>query len=124
MPPLASIVDMPAMRSMAHLPPPLNAQPLPPAIITEKGESLDEFAERSSPDFITSLQVCSASYSAKHASSGTTSMKRLQFSAPAKCTCAMYHFQIPPQQRTISVTVVELWLWLLLCLQISIEGRS
>ena len=39
------------------LPEPLCQWPLPPLIVTEKGESLDEFAARSAPDFFTSLQV-------------------------------------------------------------------
>lgn len=39
------------------LPEPLCRWPLPPVIVMEKGESLDEFIARSAPDFFTSLQV-------------------------------------------------------------------
>jgi hypothetical protein len=41
----------------ANLPAPLCNFALPPVIITEKGESLDEFIARSAPDFFTALQV-------------------------------------------------------------------
>jgi hypothetical protein len=34
----------------ARMPPPLNTRPLPPATVTEKGESLDEFIMRAAPE--------------------------------------------------------------------------
>ena len=59
MPPVMRIESDPHTLSCATrgLPEPLNMWPLPPLIVTEKGESLDEFAARSAPDFFTSLQV-------------------------------------------------------------------
>ena len=59
MPPVMRIESDPHTLSCATrgLPEPLNTWPLPPLIVTEKGESLDEFAARSAPDFFTSLQV-------------------------------------------------------------------
>ena len=59
MPPVMKIESDPDTLSGATrgLPEPLCEWPLPPLIVTEKGESLDEFAARSAPDFFTSLQV-------------------------------------------------------------------
>lgn len=59
MPPVAMIQDDPDMLAgvTVGMPPPLNEWPLPPVIVTEKGESLDEFVARSAPDFFTALQV-------------------------------------------------------------------
>ena len=59
MPPVARIesdADV-LLRAVENLPQPLCKWPLPPLIVTEKGESLDLFAARSAPDFFTSLQV-------------------------------------------------------------------
>lgn len=60
MPPVSKIESDPdaLLRPVEGLPEPLNQWPLPPMIVTEKGESLDSFAARSAPDFFTSLQVC------------------------------------------------------------------
>lgn len=59
MPPVARVEGDPAvlLRPVEGLPAPLCDSPLPPFIVTEKGESLDLFAARSAPDFFTSLQV-------------------------------------------------------------------
>lgn len=57
MPPVFSIIEEPNALSTAHFPPPLNMAPLPPMIITEKGESLHEFIQRRHPDFFTAIQV-------------------------------------------------------------------
>lgn len=59
MPPVARIESDPDVlqRAVELLPSPLGDWPLPPCIVTEKGESLDLFAARSAPDFFTSLQV-------------------------------------------------------------------
>ena len=63
MPPVLLIQDDPAAlaAATATMPSPLCDWPLPPVIITEKGESLDEFVARSTPDFFTALQVCAGS---------------------------------------------------------------
>lgn len=60
MPPVMRIEANPHTLAAAteDLPEPLCRWPLPPFIVTEKGESLEEFAARSAPDFFTSLQVC------------------------------------------------------------------
>lgn len=60
MPPVATIADDSSelLAATAHMPAPLNERPLPLAIVTEKGESLDEFVARSAPDRFTALQVC------------------------------------------------------------------
>ena len=59
MPPVALIQsDAQALQAAVEgLPEPLCRWQLPPLIVMEKGESLDEFAQRSAPDFFTSLQV-------------------------------------------------------------------
>ena len=57
MPPATAIIYNERRRSMAALPPPLSLRPLPPMMIVEKGESLDEFARRKAPDRITAVQV-------------------------------------------------------------------
>jgi hypothetical protein len=57
MPPVFKIEELLAERSTDSFPPPLNMAPLPPMIITEKGESLDEFCARRYPDFFTSVQA-------------------------------------------------------------------
>ena len=57
MPPVFKIDKSPEARSTTDLPPPLNQSPLPPMMVVEKGESLDEFVARREPDFFTSLQV-------------------------------------------------------------------
>ena len=59
MPPVATIEDDSAelAAATAHMPTPLCDHPLPPAIVTEKGESLDEFVARSAPDRFTALQA-------------------------------------------------------------------
>ena len=58
MPPVFKIEESLTERSTAAFPPPLNCAPLPPMIVTERGESLDEFCARSEPDFVTVVQVC------------------------------------------------------------------
>ena len=59
MPPVALIQsdEQPLQAAVEGLPNPLCRWRLPPCIVMEKGESLDEFAQRSAPDFFTSLQV-------------------------------------------------------------------
>jgi hypothetical protein len=57
MPPVFRIDDSKEGCSTQTFPSPLNARPLPPFIITEKGESLDEFMLRQYPDFFTAIQV-------------------------------------------------------------------
>ena len=57
MPPVFKIEDSLLERSTEGFPPPLNVVPLPPMIVTEKGESLDEFCNRQYPDPITVVQV-------------------------------------------------------------------
>lgn len=59
MPPVAAVEDNAGelMAATANMPAPLNQTPLPAAIVTEKGESLDEFVARSAPDRFTALQV-------------------------------------------------------------------
>ena len=58
MPPVSKIEDSLLERSTQSFPPPLNMAPLPPMIVTEKGESLDEFCTRQYPDPFTVVQVC------------------------------------------------------------------
>lgn len=59
MPPVTMIEDdrNTLAAATAHMPAPLNERPLPAAIVTEKGECLDEFVARSAPDRFTALQV-------------------------------------------------------------------
>ena len=57
MPPVCKIVDSLVERSTKGFPSPLNVAPLPPMIVTEKGESLDEFCARQYPDPFTVIQV-------------------------------------------------------------------
>ena len=57
MPPVKAAHGNPQVRSTAHLPPPLSAYPLPPSLVTVKGESLDEHTARTAPDFVTSLSI-------------------------------------------------------------------
>ena len=57
MPPVFKIEDSLEERSTAAFPPPLNIAPLPPMIVTEKGESLDEFCARRYPDPFTVVQA-------------------------------------------------------------------
>ena len=57
MPPVFKIEESLTERSTDAFPPPLNGTPLPPMIVTERGESLDEFCARSEPDFFTVIQV-------------------------------------------------------------------
>ena len=57
MPPVSKIEDSITERSTEGFPPPLNIAPLPPMIVTEKGESLDEFCNRQYPDPFTVVQV-------------------------------------------------------------------
>jgi hypothetical protein len=59
MPPVVLIEDDPAVlaQAVANAPASLCSTPLPPAIVTEKGESLADFMHRAAPDFFTSLQV-------------------------------------------------------------------
>ena len=57
MPPVFSVVESAQALSTAQFPPPLNVAPLPPMIIVEKGESLDEFILRRHPDFFTAIQA-------------------------------------------------------------------
>ena len=57
MPPVFAIESSMQTRNTANFPAPLNLRPLPPLIIVEKGESLDEFAARKDPDFFTAIQV-------------------------------------------------------------------
>ena len=62
MPPVEVIEQRPEELAAvtARMPWPLCKRPLPPIIVTEKGESLADFVRRSAPDFFTSLQVRSA----------------------------------------------------------------
>jgi hypothetical protein len=57
MPPVFCVEESPQTLSTAAFPFPLNVAPMPPMIVTEKGESLDEFILRRHPDFMTSMQV-------------------------------------------------------------------
>ena len=57
MPPVFSVVESAQALSTAQFPHPLNVVPLPPMIIVEKGESLDEFILRRHPDFFTAIQA-------------------------------------------------------------------
>lgn len=59
MPPVEMTEERPEAleAATAAMPWPLCARPLPPMIVTEKGESLADFVRRSAPDFFTSLQV-------------------------------------------------------------------
>lgn len=57
MPPVKAVHGHPAVRSTVDLPPPLSSYPLPPALVTLKGESLDEHTARTSPDFVSSLSI-------------------------------------------------------------------
>jgi hypothetical protein len=57
MPPVFKIEDSIVEHSTDSFPPPLNMAPLPPMIVTEKGESLEEFCGRRYPDFFTSVQA-------------------------------------------------------------------
>ena len=57
MPPVFSVEETLQALSTAHFPPPLDVAPLPPMIVTEKGESLDKFILRRHPDFFTAIQV-------------------------------------------------------------------
>lgn len=59
MPPVALIQnDQEQLQgAIEGLPDPLCTFPLPQLMVMEKGESLDEFSQRSAPDFFTSLQV-------------------------------------------------------------------
>ena len=68
MPPVCMIQDDPAVlaATTSEMPAPLCEWPLPPVIVTEKGESLDEFVARSAPDFFTALQVCQLTTSMPH----------------------------------------------------------
>ena len=56
--PVFDVLDNMQERSTERLPPPLNMMPLPPMMITEKGEPLKDFLNRGRPDFFTSLQAC------------------------------------------------------------------
>ena len=58
MPLVSKIEDSFAERSTEGFPPPLNIAPRPPMIVTEKGESLDEFCSRQYPDPFTVVQAC------------------------------------------------------------------
>jgi hypothetical protein len=58
--PIFHIEDSMQFRSTETFPAPLNVQPLPAMVITEKGEPLDEFIVRAEPDFVTSMQVLTA----------------------------------------------------------------
>ena len=64
MPPVFSVEESPQALSTAHFPHPLNVAPLPPMIIVEKGESLDEFILRRHPDFFTTIQVRASAHCA------------------------------------------------------------
>lgn len=55
--PVFCVLNSPDVRSTAHFPPPLNMAPLPPMIVTEQGEPLDDFLARAESDFYTSIQV-------------------------------------------------------------------
>lgn len=59
MPPVDVIEERPEAlaAATAGMPWPLSTRPLPPVIVTEKGESLADFVHRSAPDFFTSLQA-------------------------------------------------------------------
>jgi hypothetical protein len=58
--PIFQIEDSMQFRATETFPAPLNVQPLPAMVITEKGEPLDEFIVRAEPDFVTSMQVLTA----------------------------------------------------------------
>jgi hypothetical protein len=60
MPPVFKIEESLEERSTESFAPPLNMVPLPPMIVTEKGESLDEFCVRRYADFFTSVQARSS----------------------------------------------------------------
>jgi hypothetical protein len=47
----------PELQSSEDFPTPLNLRTIPPMIVFEKGESLEEFAKRRAPDFIVAIQV-------------------------------------------------------------------
>jgi hypothetical protein len=59
MPPVELIEHSDAVlrRETSCMPPALSRRPLPPVIVTEKGESLAEFIARKAPDNVTCLQV-------------------------------------------------------------------
>lgn len=59
MPPVALVQNDPQqlLAEVEGLPEPMCRWQLPQVIVMEKGESLEEFAQRSAPDFFTSLQV-------------------------------------------------------------------
>ena len=57
MPPVSEIEDSITERSTEGFPPPLNIAPPPPMIVTEKGESLNEFCNRQYPEPFTVVQV-------------------------------------------------------------------
>jgi hypothetical protein len=57
MPPIVKIIaDKPSLATKM-MPWPLSRSPFPPAIVMEKGESLDDFVARSAPDAVTTVQV-------------------------------------------------------------------
>ena len=56
MPPVLK-VEASVASSATRFPSPLAVAPLPSMIVTERGESLDEFCERCHPDFFTVIQV-------------------------------------------------------------------
>ena len=60
--PVYEILSTQQVRATNTFPPPLNMAPLPPMIVTEKGEALDDFMGRAEPDFFTSIQACSPRY--------------------------------------------------------------
>ena len=57
MPPVVKIQQSGPELATSDFVPPLNMKPLPPVIVTEKGESLDEFCARKQPDIFTVIQV-------------------------------------------------------------------
>ena len=92
MPPVCKIVDSLVERSTQGFPSPLNVAPLPPMIVTEKGESLDEFCARQYPDPFTVIQVRTP---ASHFRAPIRPMTR------QRCT--------PGRLRSTSVAYVLLW---------------
>lgn len=57
MPVVERVEDNPQQLNIASLPAPLNAHPLPPLIINERGETLDEHVTRTQPNFVSALSI-------------------------------------------------------------------
>jgi tRNA A-37 threonylcarbamoyl transferase component Bud32 len=57
MPVVERVEGDPMQLCMPALPSPLNARALPPLIINERGETLDEHVARTQPNFVTALSI-------------------------------------------------------------------